>query len=245
MQSPGACLIIIGNEILSGRTPDKNLAWLGNELNECGIRLMEVRVIPDIEETIIDTVNVCRRQFKYVFTTGGIGPTHDDITAGSIAKAFGLPYERHAEAKAMLEKHYGDQINEARLTMADMPRGARLIPNPVSIAPGFIVENVYVMAGVPTVMQAMFANLRHELKGNAKMLSKSFAGFVTEGLMAEQLERIQEKYPQVEIGSYPFFRHGKLGTSLVARATDAAQLDAAGKDIRQLLLSFTGEIEED
>lgn len=242
MQTPNACLIIIGNEILSGRTQDKNLAWLAQRLNEAGVRLMEVRVIPDIEETIIDTVNACRRLFGYVFTTGGIGPTHDDITSESIAKAFGLPFEQHPEAAAILQKHYADQINEARMSMADMPRGARLIYNPVSAAPGFVVENVYVLAGVPSIMQAMFSSIRHELKGGETMLSRTLAAFVTEGALAAGLTEIQERFPTSEIGSYPFFRAGKLGTSLVARNTDPAALRETHEAIRALLLTFTDEI---
>jgi molybdenum cofactor synthesis domain-containing protein len=240
-----ACLIIIGNEILSGRTQDKNLAWIATQLNDAGIRLMEVRVIPDIEQTIVDTVNGCRSQFTYVFTTGGIGPTHDDITSECIAKAFGLPFERHPEAKTILEKHYGDQINDARLSMADMPRGARLIYNPVSAAPGFVVENVYVLAGVPSIMQAMFTSIRHELKGGTKMHSLTLAAFVTEGILADGLTKIQDANPEVEIGSYPFFRDQKLGTSLVSRGTDKAQLERVSEEIRELLLSFTSEIYEE
>ncbi len=240
-----ACLIIIGNEILSGRTQDKNLAWIAAQLNDVGIRLMEVRVIPDVEQIIVDTVNTCRRQFTYVFTTGGIGPTHDDITSECVAKAFGLPFQRHPEAKAILEKNYGDQINEARLSMADMPRGARLIYNPVSAAPGFNVENVYVLAGVPSIMQAMFLSIKNELKGGEKMLSRTLAAFVTEGILADGLAAIQDKYPDIEIGSYPFFRNQKLGTSLVSRGVDAKKIDQVSEEIRQLLLGFTSEVYEE
>ena len=243
MQTPTACLIIIGNEILSGRTQDKNLAWIAAELNRIGIRLMETRVIPDIGQTIITCVNSCRRQFDMVFTTGGIGPTHDDITSEYIAKAFGVPLVRHPEAKAILEKHYPpDQINEARMKMADMPEGATLIHNPVSAAPGYKIGNVYVMAGVPRIMQAMFDNIKHTLAGGAPMLSSTVAAFITEGTIAESLGRIQQQFQTVEIGSYPFVRHQKLGTSLVARSTDAAALAECKSSLIALFRQHTAEV---
>lgn len=245
MQPPTACLIIIGNEILSGRTQDTNMAWLGNALNQAGIRLMHVRVIPDIADIIIEAVNACRPHYTYVFTTGGIGPTHDDITAESIAKAFGRRYVRNKEVQALLEKHYGGKLNEERLSMADMPEDATLIPNPVSIAPGFIVENVYVMAGVPRIMQAMFGSICNQLKGGKPMASASLAAFITEGDLAKDVGAIQDKYPNVEIGSYPFMRQGKLGTTLVARSTDNASLKQATDELRQLMQQFTDSIEED
>jgi len=241
-----ACLIVIGNEILSGRTQDANIAWLAKELNECGVRLMEVRVIPDIEETIIHTVNACRPQFTTLFTTGGIGPTHDDITSAAIAKAFGLPLTRHPEAERRLLAHYKpEQINAARMKMADMPQGAALIDNPVSIAPGFVIGNVYVMAGVPSIMQAMFASIRHQLKGGAKMLSRTISVYITEGTIAAGLSAIQNDFPEVEIGSYPFVRGTRLGTSLVARATDAGKLAAASAKIKTMLLALTDEVLEE
>jgi molybdenum cofactor synthesis domain-containing protein len=225
MQAPTACLIIIGNEVLSGRTQDKNLAWIATELNKLGIRLMETRIIPDIGQTIVTCVNSTRRQFDMVFTTGGIGPTHDDITSEFIAKAFNVPLIRHPEAKALLEKHYPpEQINEARMKMADIPEGATLIHNPVSAAPGYKMENVYVMAGVPRIMQAMFDGIKHTFAGGAPMISATVSAFITEGSIAEDLGRIQTQFPTVEIGSYPFVRHQKLGTSLVARSTDAEAL---------------------
>lgn len=243
MQAPTACLIIIGNEVLSGRTQDKNLAFIAAGLNSVGIRLMEARVIPDHEETIVTCVNSCRRQFDHVFTTGGIGPTHDDITSLSIAKAFGVKLMRHPEAKKILEAHYPpEQINEARMKMADIPEGATLIANPVSAAPGFQMGNVYVMAGVPRIMQAMFDNIKHSLKGGAPMLSETVAAFVTEGTIAEDLGRIQLQFPSVEIGSYPFVRHQRLGTSLVARSTDAAALADCKVSLRALFSKHTGEV---
>ncbi|MDX2073066.1 MAG: competence/damage-inducible protein A [Alphaproteobacteria bacterium] len=243
MQSPTACLIIIGNEVLSGRTQDKNLAWIATELNKRGIRLMETRIIPDIGTTIITCVNSCRRQFDMVFTTGGIGPTHDDITSENIAKAFGVKLVRHPEAKALLEAHYPpDQINEARMKMADIPEGATLIHNPVSAAPGYKMDNVYVMAGVPRIMQAMFDNIKHTLAGGAPMLSVTVAAFVTEGTIAEALGKIQTQFPTVEIGSYPFVRHQKLGTSLVARSTDAETLAECKHCLITLFGNHTDEV---
>ena len=165
-----ACLIVIGNEVLSGRTRDANLQYLGRELNAIGVRLAEARVIPDDTAVIVTTVNDARARFDYVFTTGGIGPTHDDITSAAVAAAFGVPLERNPEAEARLRRHYEDKdLNAARLTMADIPRGADLIDNPVSQAPGFRLENVYVMAGVPRIAQAMFDGIRHTLKGGARM----------------------------------------------------------------------------
>lgn len=246
MLAPTACLIIIGNEILSGRTQDRNLAFLAKELNAAGVRLGEVRVIPDIERVIVDTINYSRKLFTYVFTTGGIGPTHDDITAAAVAKAFGVAVERNAEAYAILEKHYGrEKLNAPRLKMADIPRGGRLIANPVSAAPGFCIENVYVLAGVPLIMQAMFAGIKHELRGGAPVLSRPLSAYITEGAIAERLSDIQEGYPEVEIGSYPFMRDGRLGVCLVARATDAARLDACCADLRALLASHGDVIDGD
>jgi molybdenum cofactor synthesis domain-containing protein len=244
--SPIACLLIIGNEILSGRTQDKNLAWLAAQLNIIGIRLGEVRVIPDVEQTIVDVVNECRAKFTYVFTTGGIGPTHDDITTACIAKAFGVPVIMHPEAERRLLAYYKpEQVNAARMKMAQTPDGASLIDNPVSIAPGFNMENVYVMAGVPNIMQAMFDSIKHQLRGGASMHSKTVSAFITEGTIAERLGAIQSRHPDVEIGSYPFVRDGKLGTSLVSRATDLAALNAAHDEIRRLLLQLSPDIHEE
>lgn len=239
-----ACLVIIGNEILSGRTQDANLAYLGKGLNDVGVRLMEVRVIPDVRQTIIDTVNDVRRRFDYVFTTGGIGPTHDDITAEAVAAAFGVPIERNPEAKARLEAYYATttiELNEARLKMADIPRGATLIENPVSGAPGFRLENVYVMAGVPRIMQAMFDSFKHELRGGRPMLTRTVVAPIGEGTLAAGLAAIQEAHPAVEIGSYPFFGGGRFGTSLVARGRDAAELDQVAEEIRALVRSHGAE----
>lgn len=231
-----ACVIIIGNEILSGRTQDTNLSWLARELNEAGVRLREARVVPDVPEAIIEAVNTCRARYDYVFTTGGIGPTHDDITSECIARAFGVPYERNREAEAILTRYYGaEKLNEARLKMSDMPAGVRLIANPVSAAPGYYKENVYVMAGVPSVMRAMFDEIRPTLKGGKKVLSITVSTYLTEGAIAAPLGEIQSRFPQVDIGSYPFMREGKLGTSLVARHDDGEQLQRVRSELKHMI----------
>ena len=241
-----ACIIIIGNEILSGRTQDKNVAWLAKGLNDAGLRLMEVRIIPDIKQLIVDTVNEMRRNFAYVFTTGGIGPTHDDITSDAIASAFGLILEHNKEAVAILERHYGkEQLNTARLKMAQMPVGAKLIANPVSAAPGYSIENVFVMAGVPSIMQAMFDNIKHVLKGGSAMLSRTISAYITEGVIAEKLSAIQDRFPDVEIGSYPFVRNSRLGTSLVSRSIQESQLASAYEEIKSMLLTVTNEVTDE
>jgi len=243
---PMACLIIIGNEILSGRTQDKNIQFIASGLNDAGVKLAEVRVIPDITQTIINTVKSCSEAFDYVFTTGGIGPTHDDITSAAIAQAFSTPLERNKEAEAILEKHYGrENLNAARLKMAEIPKGTRLIYNPVSAAPGFIIKNIYVMAGVPSIMQAMFDNIKGELLGGAKTLSKTISVYLTEGNLAEGLTNIQNKFSDVEIGSYPFIKNQKLGTSLVCRATDGQLLYSCYTELKNFLLGFNVEIDEE
>ena len=241
-----ACVIIIGNEILSGRTHDKNLAWLAEELNKSGVRLREARVIPDVSDAIIKTVNECRAQYDYVFTTGGIGPTHDDITSECIARAFGRKHARNAEAEALLERYYGrEKLNDARLRMCDMPEGAVLIPNPVSVAPGFQVENVYVMAGVPRIMQAMFDHIKPTLKGGKPVQSRTVSTYLTEGTIARELASVQDRFADVEIGSYPFVHDGKLGTSLVARHEDAAKLEQAKAELVAMIKAFGGEAFEE
>ena len=238
-----ACLVIIGNEILSGRTQDANLAYLAKRLNDIGIQLREARVIPDIEETIVETVNTVRAQYDYVFTTGGIGPTHDDITAASIAKAFGVKIHRNPEAERILRQHYTtEQINEARLKMADVPEGSVLLDNPVSAAPGFRVSNVYVMAGVPKIMQAMVDAIIPELKGGASVLSLTVSTDLPEGDIAAGLTDIQSRYPDIEIGSYPMYKMGGFTTSLVLRSPDSARNDAAAEEIRALIRASGGNI---
>lgn len=245
-KSVTACLIVIGNEVLSGRTQDANLQYLAKGLNAVGIRLAEARVIPDVEETIVATLNQCRDRFDYVFTTGGIGPTHDDITAASVAKAFGVPLVRHSDAEARLRRHYRpEDINPQRLRMADTPEGAELVDNPVSSAPGFRIGNVIVLAGVPRIMQAMFEGYRHKLAGGAPILSRTIISLVPEGKMAARVAAAQAANPKTEIGSYPFVRDGKLGVSLVVRGTDATHIAAATDAIKAAVRAEGGEpIEE-
>jgi molybdenum cofactor synthesis domain-containing protein len=223
-----AGLLIIGNEILSGRTQDANLAYLAKELNELGIRMREVRVVPDDEAEIVDALNALRARYDYVFTTGGIGPTHDDITSACVAKAFGLPFGRHPEAERRLRAYYPpEKLNEARLKMAETPEGAELIDNPVSVAPGFRVGNVYVLPGVPSIMRAMFDGLRPSLRGGEPVRSRTVTVYAPEGEVARPLAEVQDRHPDVEIGSYPFMRQDRFGTSLVFRSTDRGRIDSA------------------
>jgi molybdenum cofactor synthesis domain-containing protein len=231
-----AALIIIGNEILSGRTKDKNLAYLAEWLNEIGIQLYEVRVIRDDEKEIIDCVNLLRKKFDYVFTTGGIGPTHDDITTESIAKAFDVELETNPEALKILQGYYkkGD-LNEARLKMTLLPKGAELVENPVTKAPGFKMDNVFVMAGIPSIMQGMLEGARFFLETGTKMSSKSIDVFMPESFVAIELSQIQDNYLNVEIGSYPFNKEGKLGTSLVMRSTDLDALDRCEIEVEEMI----------
>lgn len=237
-----ACVLIIGNEILSGRVQDENLAFLAQALNDCGIRLREARVIPDDAATIVATVNEVRRTFDYVFTTGGIGPTHDDITAQCIADAFGVPLILHPDAVRILEAHYPPgALNEARLRMARVPEGASLLLNPISRAPGFAVGNVHVLPGVPQIMRAIFNELRHRLVGGAKVLSRSVSCALGEGALAERLGDIQNRHPEVEIGSYPYFRRADFGVTLVVRGTDRERVAAAVEAIKALIRSLGSE----
>lgn len=223
-----AAFLIIGNEILSGRTVDANLPYLASFLGKIGIRLVEARVVPDIEAEIVDAVNALRAKVDYVFTTGGIGPTHDDITAASVAKAFGRRLIRHPEAERRLIEFYPpERRTAARMKMAETPEGAELIDNPVSVAPGFIVENVHVMAGVPKIMQAMLDMLRPRLQGGAVVQSRTLVVFRGEGEMAAELSAIQARHPELDIGSYPFFRMDKPGTSIVIRGDDRPSIDTA------------------
>jgi molybdenum cofactor synthesis domain-containing protein len=240
-----ACVLIIGNEILSGRTQDANLSFLAQGLNEAGIRLREARVIPDDRGVIISTVNEVRRGFDYVFTTGGIGPTHDDITAQCIADAFEVPLIVHPEAKRLLESHYPPgHLNEARLRMAMVPEGAVLLPNPISRAPGFQIGNVFVLPGVPSIMQGIFAQLKYRLVGGDKMLSRSVSCHLAEGTLAKDLGLLQERYPDVEIGSYPYFRRGDFGVTLVLRGTDRERLATATEEVKVLIRSLGGNPQE-
>jgi len=240
-----ACVLIIGNEILSGRTQDANLAFLAQGLNEVGVRLREARVIPDNAETIIATVNEARAKFDYVFTTGGIGPTHDDITSPCVADAFGVKLIVHPEAKRILESHYPPGgLNEARLRMAMVPEGAVLLPNPISRAPGFRIGNVFVLPGVPQIMQAIFNELKHRLKGGARVYSRNVSCTLGEGTIAKDLAALQERYGDLEIGSYPYFRRSDFGVTLVVRGTDRVRIAAAIDELTALIRQLGGDPHE-
>ena len=242
-QNPTAAVLIIGNEILSGRTQDSNLSVIAKKLGAIGVRLREARVVADIEGEIVEAVNGLRSRYTYVITTGGIGPTHDDITAASIAKAFAVPLIEHPEARAALAAYYvtPDNLTEARLRMARTPQGASLIPNPVSSAPGFRVENVYVLAGVPAVMQAMMEAVASMLKHGPALQSLGVAGYVAESKIADGLAAIAARYPALDIGSYPWFRDGRYGTTLVTRGTDKAFVKAAADEIFALVAAAGGD----
>ncbi len=237
-----ASVLIIGNEILSGRTQDANLAYIAAGLNGVGVSLREARVIPDVADVIVATVNEVRAKFDYVFTTGGIGPTHDDITSECVAKAFGVPWTLHPEAhKLFLAQYKPGELNEARLRMAHTPEGATLIRNPVSRAPGFRIGNVFVMAGIPSVMQGMFDSIKHDLKGGRPMLSRTVTCHLPEGVIAKGLGEIQARYPDLDIGSYPFYRRGEFGTSLVLRGRDAERLAAGTEEVVALVRELGGD----
>ena len=221
-----AGIIIIGNEVLSGRTKDINTSTLAKWLNSLGIEVKEVRVIPDVESTIVETVNHLRKKFNYIFTTGGIGPTHDDITAESISKAFDLEYGFHKEAYSILEKYYNPgEFSDGRQKMAKMPISANLILNPTSGAPGFYVENVFCLPGVPSILQSMIGGLNNVLIGGDPILSLTISLRTVESEIAKSISEIQNKNNDVEIGSYPFFRAGKLGVSIVLRSSNKNKLD--------------------
>ena len=232
-----ACLIVIGNEVLSGRTRDANLQYLGQRLTQRGIRLAEARVIPDDAGVIVATLNECRARFDYVFTTGGIGPTHDDITAACVAEAFGVALERNEEARRQLRRNYTSdtELTEARLKMTEIPVGAMLIENPVSRAPGFRMDNVFVFAGIPRIMQAMFEGIVDTLTGGPPVLSKAITARLPEGILGGPLADVQKRFPDVEIGSYPFNKDGLAGSSLVARGIDPARLEETAAAIRKMI----------
>ena len=234
-----AALIIIGNEILSGRTQDKNLSYLANWLNDIGIQLSEVRVIRDEEKVIIDTVNHLRSEYDYVFTTGGIGPTHDDITSLSIARAFGVELEVNDKALSILKEYYKDgQLTEARMKMTMIPVGAELVDNPVSKAPGFKMDNVFVMAGIPSIMQGMLEGARRFLKGGDVVKSMSIDVFTPESNVAQALTDLQKKYNDVEIGSYPFSKDNRFGTTLVMRSSDEKRLHQCDEELKELMKEY-------
>jgi molybdenum cofactor synthesis domain-containing protein len=233
-----AAIIIIGNEILSGRTQDKNIAFISNWLNsKCGISVKEVRIIPDVEKIIVDNVLILSKRFNYVFTTGGIGPTHDDITAQSISKAFRVKYEFHNEAFEILEKYYGKKkFNDGRKKMAKMPKGSKLIYNPSSAAPGFITKNVLSLPGVPSILNSMIENCLKFLVKGLKTHSKTLNLYTVESNISKKLGLIQKKYKKsVDIGSYPFFRLGKIGVAIVTRSTSLSKLKIVNKDLLKLV----------
>jgi len=237
-----AAVVIIGNEILSGRTQDANLNYIAKKLADWGIRLREARVIPDIEETIVKTINEARAAFDYVFTTGGIGPTHDDITAEALAKAFGVGLVCHQETFRKMEAVYKPgEFNAARQKMCYLPEGATPIENAVSIAPGFQIANVFVLAGVPSIMRAMVDNLRNRLVGGAPIQSRTVSVYLAEGVIAEGLTALQNKYPTIDMGSYPFYRAGRFGTSLVLRGTETASLDRAAQELTAMVRGLGAE----
>ncbi len=235
-QNPTACLLVIGNEVLSGRTQDLNIKYLATRLGEIGIPLREVRVIPDVPETIIGTLNLVRAMFDHVFTTGGIGPTHDDITSECVSAAFGLPHEIHPEAYAKMAVGYAPgEFNAARQRMATMPRGATLIECAASRAPGFNIGNVHVMAGVPRIMQAQFEALAPTLAGGLPVISRAVhATGALEGRIADGLAAVQGRYPQLDLGSYPYYREGGNGVAIVAKGTDAIAAEAAIREVTVL-----------
>ena len=238
-----SALILIGNEILSGRTKDENIQFLALRLGELGIPLREIRVIPDIRETIINTVTEMRAKYDEVFTTGGIGPTHDDITAPCVAEAFGVPWEIHPPTFKLLETYFGpEEFNAARQRMAKLPQGATPIVNPVSLAPGFSIGNVHVMAGVPRIMRGMFDGLAPSLQKGAPVFSRTWhTTSLFEGTLADGLEDIQNRFPDLDIGSYPFHREdGRRGVALVAKGQNRAEVEEAASAIHDLIKTKGG-----
>ena len=234
-----AAILVIGDEILSGRTKDKNIGYIAEYLTNIGIDLREVRVVPDVEDEIVTALNALRARYTYVFTTGGIGPTHDDITADSVAKAFGVGIDHHPRAVAVMKARFdalGTEMNEARMRMARVPNGAELVPNKVSAAPGFWIGNVITMAGVPAIMQAMLDEVAPKLKTGAQMLSESIRADLREGDIGTELGEVAKQHPGVSIGSYPFFDDTKgPNTNIVIRARDAADLAKARKAVEDML----------
>ncbi len=228
-----AGLVIIGDEILSGRTHDKNIAQVASWLQVQGIRLSEVRVVADDEDRIAEAFNALRERNDYIFTTGGIGPTHDDITVDAIAKALGVDVIIHPEARAILEKYYADKggLNEGRLRMARVPEGAELIRNRMSGAPGIRLGNIFLMAGVPHITAGMLDSLTGELEGGAPLIAATVGGFIPESEVAVMLRKVEQRHEQCQIGSYPFFKQGKVGSNFVVRSTEQAALDACMADL--------------
>jgi len=231
-----ASILIIGNEILSGRTQDTNTSTIATWLNSIGVSVAEVRVIPDIEETIIETLNFLRSKYDYVFTTGGIGPTHDDITAQSVSKAFGIKYEAHKEAFKILEAYYEPgKFNDGRQKMAWMPENAKLILNPTSGAPGFNIENVFSLPGVPSILKSMLGSITDKIVGGEPIKSLTISLRTVESEIASSLTKVQNENKDVEIGSYPFFHAGKLGVSIVIRSDDQKKIDICKSQILRFI----------
>lgn len=242
MTTPTAAMLVIGDEILSGRTRDSNTNHLAKALTDHGIRLSEARVVSDDRDAIIAAVRALGAAWDHVFTSGGIGPTHDDITAEAVAAAFDTPITIRADARAILQAHYdrqGQELNEARLRMARIPDGATLIDNPISAAPGFTLANVHVMAGVPTIFEAMVASVLPTLTGGAPMLSQSLRVTRGEGDIAAPLGALAEAHPEVSIGSYPFMRDGIHGSNIVVRSQDGAAVDAVMQELTALFPEAT------
>jgi len=240
-----AAILIIGNEILSGRTQDTNTSTLAIWLNSIGVKVEEVRVIPDVEKTIIDTLNYFRTSYDYVFTTGGIGPTHDDITAQSVSKTFGIKYEIHKEAYKILEAYYKPgQFNEGRQKMCWMPENANLIYNPTSGAPGFSIENVFCLPGVPSILKSMLGGLTNSIVGGEPIKSHTISLKTVESEIASSLTKVQDENKDVEIGSYPFFHAGKLGVSIVIRSEDQSKIDVCNSQILKFVNAKKIEVVE-
>lgn len=236
-----AAVLIIGNEILSGRTQDTNLAHLAKTLNGYGIQLREARVVPDVEAAIVEAINALRVRWDYLFTTGGIGPTHDDITADCVAKAFGVELEINEQIAELIRRRPSPpEVMASRMRMARVPRGGGLIDNPLG-PPGFHIGNVYVMAGIPRIMQQMLASLDGKLERGVVVRSRSVTAFVSEGQIAQGLGAVQDRWPQVDVGSYPFQRQERFGTTLVMRGSDEAELDAALAEVVALIRTLGAE----
>jgi molybdenum cofactor synthesis domain-containing protein len=239
-----AAVLIVGNEILSGRTHDINLKYLGIELNLLGIQVREARVVPDIDSEIVDAVNTLRKKYDYLFTTGGIGPTHDDITSGCIAQAFGQKLIRHPVAEKLLRERMaqmGTEATPARLRMCETPEHAEVLPNKVGGAPGYRIENVFVMAGIPRIMHAMFEAAVPHLEGGVTLQATTVGSMVPEGAIATGLGELQDAYPELDVGSYPFTIAGKPGSNLVIRGADEAQIAEAAENLRALIVELGGE----
>jgi molybdenum cofactor synthesis domain-containing protein len=240
-----AAILIIGNEILSGRTQDTNTSTLAVWLNSIGVKVNQVRVVPDEEKIIVEALNILRKTFNYVFTTGGIGPTHDDITAQAVSKAFNRKYEVHKEAFKILESYYKQgEFNEGRQKMVWMPKGAELILNPTSGAPGFKVENVFCLPGVPSILKSMLGGLKNMIVGGEPILSHTISLRTVESEIAHLLSKVQENNRDVEIGSYPFFHAGKLGVSIVIRSEKQSKIDECNSQILEFINKMKLEIVE-